>query len=175
MVQRVHVRTITNDEGTKLLRMVRRSSGSVVRGDERRWCCCRRRPADTRTQPHPSKIIALRTDLGQSDLARSSRGSAQGELRGLPIRSAGGGCKHGLGLRVLLGELLAVDRLDERESLGVAVAGHLGVQLQASGGFVGAEPGVVDLVRHVLALEIRLTPSHGSILQASPPSADPTS
>jgi len=26
MVQRVHVRTITNDEGTKLLRMVRRSS-----------------------------------------------------------------------------------------------------------------------------------------------------
>jgi len=30
MVQRVHVRTITNDEGTKLLRMVRRSSGSVV-------------------------------------------------------------------------------------------------------------------------------------------------
>ncbi len=30
MVQRVHVRTITNDEATKLLRMVRRSSGSVV-------------------------------------------------------------------------------------------------------------------------------------------------
>ncbi len=30
MVQRLHVRTITNDEGTKLLRMVRRSSGSVV-------------------------------------------------------------------------------------------------------------------------------------------------
>ena len=30
MVQRVRVRTITNDRGTKLLRMVRRSSGSVV-------------------------------------------------------------------------------------------------------------------------------------------------
>ena len=30
MVQRVHVRTITDDEGNKLLRIVRRSSGSVV-------------------------------------------------------------------------------------------------------------------------------------------------
>jgi hypothetical protein len=30
MVQGVQVRTITNDEGNKLLRMVRRSSGSVV-------------------------------------------------------------------------------------------------------------------------------------------------
>jgi len=30
MVQRVQVRTITNDEGIKLLRIVRRSSGSVV-------------------------------------------------------------------------------------------------------------------------------------------------
>ena len=30
MVQRVQVRAITNDEGNKLLRIVRRSSGSVV-------------------------------------------------------------------------------------------------------------------------------------------------
>ena len=30
MVQRVQVRTITNDEGNRLLRIVRRSSGSVV-------------------------------------------------------------------------------------------------------------------------------------------------
>jgi hypothetical protein len=30
MVSRVQVRTITNDEGNRLLRMVRRSSGSVV-------------------------------------------------------------------------------------------------------------------------------------------------
>ena len=30
MVARVQVRTITNDEGNKLLRIVRRSSGSVV-------------------------------------------------------------------------------------------------------------------------------------------------
>jgi hypothetical protein len=34
MVARVQVRTITNDEGNKLLRIVRRSSGSGLFADE---------------------------------------------------------------------------------------------------------------------------------------------
>ena len=43
MVARVQVRTHTNDEGNKLLRIVRRSSGSVVTWRRPRWFCCPRK------------------------------------------------------------------------------------------------------------------------------------
>jgi hypothetical protein len=43
MVRRVQVRTITNDEGNKLLRVVPRGSGSMVTCGGRGWSCRRRR------------------------------------------------------------------------------------------------------------------------------------
>jgi hypothetical protein len=41
MVHRVQVYPISNDEGDKLLRIVRRSIGSVVTCEGLRWFCCR--------------------------------------------------------------------------------------------------------------------------------------
>jgi hypothetical protein len=45
MAERSRVREIDNDAGNRLLRIVRRSSGSVVTWRRARigWCCCPRR------------------------------------------------------------------------------------------------------------------------------------
>ena len=43
MREGLRVRDLANDEGGRLLRIVRRCSGSVVTCGERRWCCAPRR------------------------------------------------------------------------------------------------------------------------------------
>lgn len=56
MVDRVQIRSISNDEGSKLLRFVRRSTGSVVTGVERRWCCCRLRVCKRQRSPRSRSL-----------------------------------------------------------------------------------------------------------------------